>query len=169
MGRGIDPATHRPINEAKSSRGSSESRETEDSLVKKILSFGPQLEKKESFGDERNHEKGLTCKKERVEYSIVEERCLDLNLELRISPPWQDQQQHHEETKLRFGREKYRCIACHSRLGNDKECSCDDMKCQIEDSSSTSYSSSDISSSAVGYDFLSLNTSVLDFSSLEMN
>ena len=97
---------------------------------------------------------------------------LDLNLELRISPPWQDQQ-HHDETKLWFGREKYKCTACRFGLGNGKECSCDNVKCQVEDSSSSSsYSSSDISSSVIGcYDFLGLklNTSVLDFSTSEMN
>lgn len=162
--RGIDPTTHRQINETKTHRDSSESRETEDPLVK-ILSFGPQLEKNESFGEEKNHQKGLICKKERVEYSVVEERCLDLNLELRISPPWQDQL--HDETKLRFGRAKYSCNACRFGLGNGKECSCDNVKCQTEDSSSSSYSSSDITSS-IGYDFLGLNTRVLDFSTLEM-
>ncbi|KAF3531401.1 hypothetical protein DY000_02036537, partial [Brassica cretica] len=167
---GIDPTTHRPINEAKAPRDSSETRETEDSLVK-FLSFSRQLEKKESFGEERNDQKGLICKKERVEYSIVEEKCLDLNLELRISPPWQDQQ-HHDETKLWFGREKYKCTACRFGLGNGKECSCDNVKCQVEySSSSSSHSSSDLSSSVIGYDFLGLklNTSVLDFSTSEMN
>ncbi|KAJ4913923.1 Transcription factor MYB32 [Raphanus sativus] len=166
---GIDPITHRPINETKAPRVSSEPRDTEDSLVK-FLSFSRQLEIKESCGDnKRNNQEGLICKKERVEYSVVEERCLDLNLELRISPPWQDQQQHHDETKLRFGREKFRCTACRFRLGNGKECSCHNVNCQVEDSTSSSNSSSDISCSVVGYDFLGLNTSVLDFCSLEMN
>ncbi|CAH8380193.1 unnamed protein product [Eruca vesicaria subsp. sativa] len=163
---GIDPTTHRPINESKAPRDSPKSRETEDPIVK-FFSFSPQMEKKESFGGERNYQEGLICKKERVEYPVVEEKCLDLNLELRISPPWQDQQ-HHDETKLRFGTEKYRCNACRFGVGNGKECSCSDVKCQIEDSTSSSYSSSDISCSVVGYDFLGLNTSVLDFSSLEM-
>ncbi|KAF8048862.1 hypothetical protein N665_2368s0003 [Sinapis alba] len=151
---GIDPTTHRPI---KARRDSPESRETEDSLVK-VLSFCPQLEKEEGFGEERRHQKDLTCKNE----------SLDLNLELRISPPWQDQQ-HRDETKLQFGKDKYRCSACRFGFRNAKECSCGNVKCQIEDSGSSSYSSSDITSSVVGYDFLGLNTSVLDFTSLEMN
>ncbi|KAJ4898940.1 Transcription factor MYB32 [Raphanus sativus] len=151
---GIDPATHRPI---KARRDSPEFRETEDSLVK-VLSFGPQLEKEEGFGEERRYQKGSACKNE----------SLDLNLELRISPPCQNQQ-HRDETKLQFGKEKYRCGACRFGLRNAKECSCGNVKCQIEDSSSSSYSSSDISSSIVGYDFLGLNTSVVDFTSLEMN
>ncbi|KAG2238624.1 hypothetical protein Bca52824_092115 [Brassica carinata] len=154
---GIDPTTHRPIKDTKARRDASEARETEDSLAK-VLSFCPQLEKEEIFGEERRYQKGLTCKDE----------SLDLNLELRISPPWQDQQ-HCDETKLRYGKEKYRCSACRFGLGNGEECSCGYVKCQIEDSSSSSYSSSDISSSVVGYDFLGLNTSVLDFTSLEMN
>ncbi|KAJ4914324.1 Transcription factor MYB32 [Raphanus sativus] len=165
---GIDPTTHRPINESKAPRVSSEPRDTEDSLVK-FLSFSRQLEIKESCGDKRNNQEELICKEERVEYSVVEERCLDLNLELRISPPWQDQQRHHDETRLRFGREKFKCTACRFGLGNGDECSCHNVKCQVEDSTSSSYSSSDISCSGVGYDFLGLNTSVLDFCSLEMN
>ncbi|CAA0397531.1 unnamed protein product [Arabidopsis thaliana] len=155
--KGIDPATHRPINETKTSQDSSDSSKTEDPLVK-ILSFGPQLEKIANFGDERIQK--------RVEYSVVEERCLDLNLELRISPPWQDKL--HDERNLRFGRVKHRCSACRFGFGNGKECSCNNVKCQTEDSSSSSYSSTDISSS-IGYDFLGLNnTRVLDFSTLEM-
>ncbi|EOA17172.1 hypothetical protein CARUB_v10005438mg [Capsella rubella] len=163
--KGIDPATHRPINETKAPQDSSESSKTEDPLVK-ILSFGPQLEKKESFEDERAH-KGVICKKDRVEYSYsaFEGRCLDLNLELKISPPWQDKL--HDETSMRFRREKHMCTSCRFGFGNDKECSCNSAKCQTEDSSSSSYSSSDISSS-IAYDFLGLNTRVLDFSSLEM-
>uniref|UniRef100_A0A1J3DSK8 Transcription factor MYB32 n=1 Tax=Noccaea caerulescens TaxID=107243 RepID=A0A1J3DSK8_NOCCA len=164
--RGIDPATHRPINEAETPRDSSDARETEDSLVK-ILSFGPQLEKKEFYGCKSNLQTGLICKRERAEYSVVEERSLDLNLELRISPPWQDQQ-HHDQTKFRFWGEKPKCTACRFGLGNGKECSCDNVKCQTEDSTSSSYTSSDISSS-IGYDFLGVNTRVLDFSTLEMN
>ncbi|KAL1215688.1 Transcription factor MYB32 [Cardamine amara subsp. amara] len=162
--RGIDPATHRPINETKAPRDSPESGKTEDPFNVKLLSFGPLLEKKESFKDERK-QSGLICKKERVEYSVVEERCFDLNLELRISPPWQDQL--HDETNMRFHREKHMCTACRFGLGNGKECSCDNVKCQTVDSSSSSYSSSDISSS-IGYDFLGLNTRVLDLSTLEM-
>ncbi|CAA7016573.1 unnamed protein product [Microthlaspi erraticum] len=165
--RGIDPATHRPINETGTPRDSSKARETEDSLVK-ILSFGSQLEKKEICGFNRNPQKGLICKRERAEYSVVGERSLDLNLELRISPPWQNQQHHDYETKLRSGREKSLCTACRFGLGNGKECSCDNVKCQTEDSTSSSYTSSDISSS-IGYDFLGVNTRVLDFSILEIN
>ncbi|KAJ0262752.1 Transcription factor MYB32 [Hirschfeldia incana] len=150
---GIDPTTHRPI---KARRDASASKETEDSL-EKVLSFGNQLEKEGTFGEDRSCQKGLTCKNE----------SLDLNLELRISPPWQDQQ-NRGETKLQFGKEKYRCSACRFGFGNAAECRCGTVKCQIEDSSSSSYSSSDISS-VVGYDFLGLNTSALDFTSLEMN
>ncbi|CAN8327650.1 unnamed protein product [Cochlearia groenlandica] len=150
--RGIDPLTHRAVNETKTQRDLSESRETEDTG----------MEKKESFGDEKNHEKEQICEKERIRFTFVEERWLDLNLELRISPPWQqNQKQCDEETKvIRFGREKDSCNACRFGIENGKECSCDNVKCKIEDNSSSSssyYSSSEISSS-VGYNFLSLNT-----------
>ncbi|KFK30137.1 hypothetical protein AALP_AA7G221700 [Arabis alpina] len=148
--RGIDPITHRPINETKACKDFSEAREEEDSLVK-ILSFGPKVEK--------DQENGLVCKKEIDEDLVGEERrCLDLNLELRISPPWQDQV---------HGREKFHCNACRFGFGNGKECRCGDVKCQTDESSSSSYSSSDITSS-IGYDFLGLNSRVLDFSPLEM-
>lgn len=139
MSKGIDPATHRAINEAKIS----DLKKTEDQIVKDV-----------SFGSKFEHiRNGLVCKEERV---VVEEKiCPDLNLELRISPPWQNQS-HDPYTASRFYME------------NGMECSSESVKCQTEDSSSISYSSIDISSSNVGYDFLGLKTRILDFRSLEM-
>ncbi|XP_020888014.1 transcription factor MYB7 isoform X2 [Arabidopsis lyrata subsp. lyrata] len=140
LSKGIDPATHRAINEAKVS----DLKKKEDQIVKDV-----------SFGSKFEHiRNGLVCKEERV---VVEENiCPDLNLELRISPPWQNQ------------REISPCTASRFYMENGMECSSESVKCQTEDSSSISYSSIDISSSNVGYDFLGLKTRILDFRSLEM-
>ncbi|CAE5985020.1 unnamed protein product [Arabidopsis arenosa] len=152
LSKGIDPATHRAINEAKIS----DLKKTEDQIVKDV-SFGSKFEKIEKSGDKKQNKhirNGLVCKEERV---VVEEKiCPDLNLELRISPPWQNQ------------REISPCTASRFYMENGMECSSETVKCQTEDSSSISYSSIDISSSNVGYDFLGLKTRILDFRSLEM-
>ncbi|EOA31205.1 hypothetical protein CARUB_v10014371mg [Capsella rubella] len=156
LSKGIDPSTHRAINEAK----------TEEKFVKDV-SFVSKFEKTEKSEDQKQSRKnlnGLSCKEEIVEYYPVvveEEMCTDLNLELKISPPWQ--KQNHKE------RSPY--TASRFYMENGTECSSETAKCQTEDSSSISYSSSsvDISSSiGVGYDFLGLKTRVLDFRSLEM-
>lgn len=151
LSKGIDPATHRAINEAKVS----DLKKKEDQIVKDV-SFGSKFEKIEKSGDKKQNKyirNGLVCKEERV---VVEEKiCPDLNLELRISPPWQNQS--HDP-----------CTASRFYMENGMECSSESVKCQTEDSSSISYSSIDISSSNVGYDFLGLKTRILDFRSLEM-
>ncbi|ESQ50859.1 hypothetical protein EUTSA_v10022799mg [Eutrema salsugineum] len=169
LSKGIDPATHRSINEAKIP----DSKKTEDQIVKDV-SFVSRFEKtknseeqKQNKSQKRNRSNGLVCKEERFEYypivveEVKEEICPDLSLELRISPPWQnlnhDDDQRSPNTASRF------------YIENGMQCSSDTAKCQTEDSSSISYSSIDISStSSIGYDFLGLKTRVLDFRSLEM-
>ncbi|KAL1205793.1 Transcription factor MYB7 [Cardamine amara subsp. amara] len=154
LSKGIDPATHKGINEVKTP----DLKKTEDQIVKDI-SFGSRFEGKEEYREQKGNKNGLVCKEERVEYYpvFVEEKiCPDLNLELRISPPWQNQRERSSYTASRFYME------------NGMECSSDTTKCQTEDGSSISYSSIDISSSSLGYDFLGLKTRVLDFRSLEM-
>ncbi|XP_010530893.1 PREDICTED: transcription factor MYB32-like [Tarenaya hassleriana] len=151
LSRGIDPATHKPINEVTTPQ-------SKDQTVKNI-SFGPQFEKNKNLGQKQN---GPVCKEEKVEYPI-EGRCPDLNLELRISPPFQD---HYGESQM-FAREKSPCFACRLGLKNVKECSCDTAAWQTMLSNSSS-SSGDSSSSSTGYDFLGLNTRILDFRNFEM-
>ncbi|CAH2051540.1 unnamed protein product [Thlaspi arvense] len=171
LSKGIDPATHRSINAGKTP----DSKKTEDRVVKDV-SFVSRFEKTESSEEQKqnNNQKrdrtnGLVCKEERVEYYpvvVVEEEilCPDLNLELRISPPWQNQ--NHDDQR----RERSPYTASRFYMENGMECSSDTAKCQTEDSSSISYSSIDNSSSgSVGYDFLGLKTRFLDFRSLEMN
>ncbi|KAL8543276.1 hypothetical protein ACS0TY_003990 [Phlomoides rotata] len=121
--RGIDPATHRPV--------------TEGSSAATTISFSGTNSKEEVMKDEG---------------SPVLERCPDLNLELRISPPHQQQNQEGFRTG---GRESCTlCFACSLGIQNSKDCSC----------------SNDVggNSGNSGYDFLGLKTGVLDYRSLEM-
>ncbi|VVB10294.1 unnamed protein product [Arabis nemorensis] len=160
LSKGIDPATHRSINEPKIPK----STKTEEDQVVKDVCFVTE-DQKQTKNQKRNRN-GLVCKEERVEYYpvLVEEEklCPDLNLELKISPPWQNKK--HDQ---RREREIYTASRFYTE--NGLECSSDTAKCQTEDSSSISYSSIDIStSSSVGYDFLGLKTRILDFRSLEM-
>ncbi|CBI37882.3 unnamed protein product, partial [Vitis vinifera] len=79
--------------------------------------------------------------------------CPDLNLELRISPPYQPQ----AETPLKTGGRSSSttlCFACSLGIPNSEECSC-----SIGTSSGSSSS---------GYDFLGLTSGVLDYRGLEM-
>ncbi|KFK40077.1 hypothetical protein AALP_AA3G327100 [Arabis alpina] len=142
LSKGIDPATHRSINEPKIPI------KTEEEQV----CFVKTEEHIQSKNQKRNRD-GFVCKEERVEI------CPDLNLELKISPPWQSKK--HDQR---------RDTESHFYMENGMECSSDTAKCQTEDSSSISYTSIDVSTSSgsVGYDFLGLKTRVLDFRSLDM-
>lgn len=128
LNRGIDPATHRPINEA-----------AQDATT---ISFAASAVKEEKtpigFG-------GKDTK------TPVRERCPDLNLELRISPPSQSQPE-----QLKTGGRPL-CFACSLGLQNSKDCSC-----RIAGIGSSSGSSS------TSYDFLGMENGVLDYRTLEM-
>lgn len=93
LNRGIDPATHRPINEA-----------DQDATT---ISFAASAVKEEKpsigiFGGSKDTK------------SQAQERCPDLNLELRISPP---------DQPLKSGG-RSSCFACSLGLQNSKDCSC---------------------------------------------
>ncbi|CAA3026054.1 myb-related protein 308-like [Olea europaea var. sylvestris] len=132
LSRGIDPTTHRSVNEPASARevttisfaGSTTKEDAE-----KCITAGINLNNKE-------------------ENSPVFERCPDLNLELRISPPYQQQAQEQLKTG---GRTISLCFACSLGAQNNKDCSCN-----IEGGSSSNS----------GYDFLGLKT--VEYRSLEM-
>ncbi|CAA2997571.1 myb-related 308-like [Olea europaea subsp. europaea] len=134
LSRGIDPTTHRPINEPASagevttiSFAGSTTKEESD----KFITAGINLNIKE-------------------ESSPVFERCPDLNLELRISPPYQQQAQEPLKTG---GSTASLCFACSLGVQNSKDCSCN---------------IGGGSSSNSGYDFVGLKTGILDYRSLEM-
>ncbi|XP_041010167.1 myb-related protein 308-like [Juglans microcarpa x Juglans regia] len=131
LNRGIDPATHRSINEAAQDTTST-------------ISFAASAVK-----EEENPTTAVFVGKDAE--SQVQERCPDLNLELRISPPCQSQ---HEP--LKTGGASL-CMACSLGLQNGKDCSC-----RVASNGSTSGSTS-----AAGYDFLGLTSGVLDYRGLE--
>lgn len=171
LSKGIDPNTHRSINAAKDH----DLKKTGDQVVKDV-SFGSLFDKTEKSEEQKQNKNqkqnlinGFVCKEERVERHpvvvVVQEKiCPELNLELRISPPWQNKN-YDDQT-----RERSTYTPSHLYVENGMESSSDTAKCQTEDSSSISHSSLDISSiSSLGYDFLGLNTRFMDFRSFEMN
>ncbi|KAL9680823.1 hypothetical protein QQ045_012602 [Rhodiola kirilowii] len=119
LNRGIDPATHRVINDPLVSFGASNinaaSRDQveEDQMIK-------------------------------VEQFPLQEDIMDLNLELKISPPSCYQYHKQQEAILKNGRRRRRrrrrnnsaavCFACSLGLKNNKDCSCGNKnKCVIVD------------------------------------
>ncbi|KAG8368089.1 hypothetical protein BUALT_Bualt15G0009000 [Buddleja alternifolia] len=131
MSRGIDPTTHRPMNEA-----------TPQDQVVTNISFSAA----NSIKEEIKNINGVLMINSKEENSCpgVKERCPDLNLELRISPPYQQQadQEPRESCTL--------CFACSLGIQNSKDCTC------ISDNNGSIISTSGSSSSS-GYDFLGLN------------
>ncbi|KAK8567968.1 hypothetical protein V6N13_105909 [Hibiscus sabdariffa] len=142
MNRGIDPATHRPLGEASHD-------------VTTTISFGGAKEEKEKISNPN----GFIHKEEKK--IPVQEKCPDLNLDLRISPPL------HQTTQpepLKTGGRTL-CFICSLGVKNSKDCTC---SIGSSAGSSSSSSSSGSSNSSTGYDFLGLNSGLLDYRSLEM-
>lgn len=139
MTRGIDPTTHRALNEA-----------AQDSATTTI-SFAASANIKEE--DQKSSIiNGLLGKDSK---KPVQERCPDLNLELQISPPCQPQQ---PSEPLKSGGRGV-CFSCSLGLQDAKNCSC---------GIDTIGSSTTSGTTNVGYDFLGLKSGVLDYRSLEM-
>nr|AGS48990.1 R2R3 MYB transcription factor 39 [Salvia miltiorrhiza]AGS55356.1 R2R3 MYB transcription factor 39 [Salvia miltiorrhiza] len=113
VSRGIDPTTHRPINEAEAQPATTISFNSSNKLLGK---------------EERRSPK-----------------CPDLNLDLRISPPYQ---QEPFKTGTASSSSTL-CFACSLGIQNSKDCSC------------TNTTNS-------GFDFLGLKSGVLDYRRLEM-
>ena len=85
---------------------------------------------------------------------MVMERCPDLNLDLKISPP----HPHQTDALKTGGRNRGLCFACSLGLQNSKDCSCNSNNGTSSSNNGTS-----------GYDFLGLKAGgVLDYRSLEM-
>ncbi|XP_022971079.1 myb-related protein 308-like [Cucurbita maxima] len=135
LNRGIDPVSHRPINEP--------AQETASTTIS-FSSNDVKMEEKSSMAVEDD------IKNVEIE-TPNEERCPDLNLELRISPPYQP----HPEKMVA----KSLCFACSLGLQNSKDC-----HCKIVYNIGTSSGNN----SSVGYDFLTINNRILDYRSLEM-
>ncbi|XP_061372475.1 myb-related protein 308-like [Gastrolobium bilobum] len=143
LSRGIDPASHRPLNEPSHNHVSAVA--VAAAAAATTISFAT---KQEEDNNRENNEdsKGPTL-----------ERCPDLNLELTISPPHQPQPDQ-PFNKIIIGRSL--CFACSLGLQNSKDCSCG-IDGNIGNTSTGS-------TTASGYDFLGLKPNVLDYRSLEM-
>lgn len=126
MSRGIDPTTHRPINGG----GAQQPKQTAVSTI----SFGAvkpeNAEKKTIIGQddleqpkkEEKEEETLLFKNEQQEV----EACPDLNLELRISPPYQQPQPlpQLDAAGSGGGRVNGLCFACILGIPNSIDCTC---------------------------------------------
>uniref|UniRef100_A0A7N0U5X7 Uncharacterized protein n=1 Tax=Kalanchoe fedtschenkoi TaxID=63787 RepID=A0A7N0U5X7_KALFE len=156
LNRGIDPATHRSINDPSTPERSTNTATT--------ISFGASNNKNMNAAsrDQVEDQKSMAvrgmfgCKVER--FPLQEQHGIpDLNLELKISPPscYQYQQQ---EAVLKSGRNHSAavCFACSLGLKSSNDCSCGD------------YVSAGKNSAVVQHDFLGLKGGVLDYRSLEM-
>ncbi|EXB39302.1 Myb-related protein 308 [Morus notabilis] len=144
LNRGIDPATHKLLNETAQDNTTTTPTTTTISFA---ASTTPTTIVKE---EEKKINGGFVSKDVK---NPVQEQCPDLNLELRISPPYQPQQP--EQLKSGGGG---LCFSCRLGLQTSKECRCGIITSIDSTSASTS----------VGYDFLGLKTGVLDYRSLEM-
>ncbi|KAL0412398.1 UNVERIFIED_CONTAM: Myb-related protein [Sesamum radiatum] len=162
LSRGIDPTTHRPINEA-AIPASQESittisfSATSNSKEEKITSTTTTTTTTATTTGDVNL---IISKEENNKSPVRSERCPDLNLDLRISPPSYTHHQAAAEPLKTGGRNSSSsatlCFACSLGVQNSKDCSCSSNGI-ISGSSSNS-----------GYDFLGLKTGVLDYRSLEM-
>ncbi|OAY52334.1 myb-related protein 308 [Manihot esculenta] len=138
LNRGIDPATHRPLNEPP--------QEASTTRTTTTISFNHVKEENEMISNTTP----VVCKEEK---NPVQEKCPDLNLELKISLPYQSQVPEPMKTGARD-----LCFACRLGLQNSKHCSCN-LGAHIGSSSGSTNS---------GYEFLAMKSGVLDYRSLEM-
>lgn len=157
LNRGIDPVTHRPLNGVASHPDSSTTTSATPATSPtppppKTISFSSPIKtpKQEEF---------LGFKDEVMNQQMQEpmrERCPDLNLELRISPPYQENPE-----PLKTGATI--CFTCSLGLKSSKDCNCS------KNIGGCSGSSSNGIGSSIGYDFLGLRTNgAFDYRSLEM-
>ncbi|XP_016512353.1 MYB-like transcription factor 4 [Nicotiana tabacum] len=140
LSRGIDPTTHRPVNEPnttpKVTTISFTARNIKDEEDQKMINVKGELS-------------GLSQEDEISSNSsqFQELLCPDLNLELRISPPYQQNYLNDQDLK-----QSPRCFACSLGIENSKDCNC----------------SKNNMGNIASYDFLGLKTNgVLDYRTLE--
>ncbi|KAF9622814.1 hypothetical protein IFM89_034049 [Coptis chinensis] len=100
LSRGVDPATHRAMNEPVSDV--------------KTISFASVTKEEEKIVV------GYECKEEKTSIIQREERCPDLNLELQISPPYYQPPQESMKSSER----RSLCFSCSLGLLNSKDCTC---------------------------------------------
>ncbi|XP_031125820.1 myb-related protein 308-like [Ipomoea triloba] len=155
LSRGIDPTTHRPVDDPKEKVTT--------------ISFGPAKEDDVNVVDEKKmmmiRQDSLptttttTVKQESTSpVRDDDERCPDLNLELKISPPYHPNQQQPPLAltpgSLVNVNNTAVCFACSLGIQNSKDCSCSTNANAI--------------TSIAGYDFLGLRkNTLLDYRNLE--
>ncbi|KAL4569679.1 hypothetical protein LXL04_025321 [Taraxacum kok-saghyz] len=196
LNRGIDPATHRLITDNTNNHHNNNITPTASAAANHNVNSSPEVTTTTtiSFASAAPTPPSTThhlIKHEQVEDDVKlrsdspdrrkikntssenQERCPDLNLELRIGPPRHHQsnamssssyiQQHHQSIEfyqpLKTGGRNSGgatiCFACSLGIQNSKECSCT-TGLNLTGGKST------------GYDFLGLKNGALDYRSLEM-
>jgi myb proto-oncogene protein len=147
LNRGIDPATHRSMNDPASAATAAGQEIT-------TISFGSGPHNSTDHEDQKLnvHNSGFISDEKPSAALLNRERCPDLNLELelKISP---SHNQPPPEPLMTGGRSNSLCFSCSLGIQNSKECSC------------SSHGSNNTNS---GHDFLGLKTAILDYRSLEM-
>ncbi|XP_030515061.2 myb-related protein 308-like [Rhodamnia argentea] len=136
LNRGVDPATHSPIKDRRDEPTisfASNSKEIKETKSSAELSFAGNLEDSADAAA-----------------SSAQERCPDLNLELRISPP-SHQQQRAEPISRFAGGKSDSCLECSLGLKDGRNCGCGVGAIESETS--------------VGYDFLGLKAGALGYRS----
>ncbi|XP_058730166.1 myb-related protein 308 [Vicia villosa] len=199
LNRGIDPATHRPLNEVSHSQSQSQSQShsqvlhlqnqnqnlshnqegvtiavaasastTATSTViaaaapTSIISFAPSSIKQEQYHNHYHNHSHHSYSHNHQEMMIkgsVLERCPDLNLELTISPPRQQESEEPFKSRERNNSSSNNsslCFVCSLGLQNSKDCSCEET---VGNSNG---------GKAPAYDFLGLKGGVWDYKGLEM-
>ncbi|XP_076945278.1 myb-related protein 308-like [Bidens hawaiensis] len=172
LNRGIDPATHQSITDNDNHQinnipatASAPYHNINSSPETTTISFAATIKNELEDANITNDEYSPR-RKIKNPSPENQERCPDLNLELRIGPPHDDpniisssyipQHQHqqsveyHHKTLMTGG--AIICFACSMGIQNSKECSC----------------TTGLSSNSAGYDFLGLKNVALDYRSLEM-
>ncbi|KAK3028488.1 hypothetical protein RJ639_040057 [Escallonia herrerae] len=153
LNRGIDPATHRSMNEPCAQE------HHQVSTTTTTISFASTPPPQPNYDVE---ELDMKIRDAAETIPPVLEKCPDLNLDLRISPPQQHPLQLIEPFKT-GGRNTTTtaaslCFACSLGVQNSKECNC----------SSSNGTATSSSNPAAGYDFLGLKSGVLEYRSIEM-
>lgn len=161
MNRGIDPATHRPLNEVAHSAQNQEAASA--AAAGAATSGGPpttisfassakQLEHQHQHHHQQHHQQETSSSNGSVlkgSSSMVLERCPDLNLELTISPPRQHEADDIDQ-KFKNSTERSLCFVCSLGLQNKKDCTCGN------------------NTATAAYDFLGLKADVWDYTGLQM-
>ncbi|KAL5856098.1 hypothetical protein ACOSQ4_005900 [Xanthoceras sorbifolium] len=202
LNRGIDPATHRPLNEppttppppattatatttqhhhqdviapttttisfsAAAAASSTETKDHHNNTTNKMQTQHEMINKK------GHHQQQQQQQQKVLQVQVQQERCPDLNLELRISPPsHQQQQQQNQSEPMKItstgGGNRNLCFACSLGLQNSKDCSCCTTTTTTTSFIVDHHNTTTTTTNNTCYDFLGLKNGVLDYRSLEM-